>query len=43
MTGNELKWWQEHKIEPLSVAQTLWLNFKELNRHPPSDQTTLEE
>ena len=31
-TGNELKWWQDHKIEPLSVAQRLWYEFRDLNQ-----------
>jgi hypothetical protein len=31
-TGNELKWWQDHKIEPLSVAQRLWYEFRNLNQ-----------
>jgi len=31
-TGNELKWWQDHKIEPLSIAQRLWQEFRKLNR-----------
>jgi hypothetical protein len=33
MTGNELKWWEDHKIEPLSIAQKLWQEFRELNRN----------
>src|SRR5262249_42256919 len=32
MTGNELKWWQDHKVEPLSVAQRLWQEFRDQNR-----------
>jgi hypothetical protein len=32
MTGNEMKWWQDHKLEPLSVAQRLWHEFRELGR-----------
>jgi len=32
MTGNELQWWQDRNIEPLSVARKLWQEFRELNR-----------
>jgi hypothetical protein len=32
MMGNELKWWQDHNIEPLSLARKLWQEFLELNR-----------
>ena len=33
-TGNERKWWEHYKIEPLSDAQRLWEEFKERS---PSD------
>jgi hypothetical protein len=23
-TGDERRWWQEHKIDPLAVAERLW-------------------
>jgi hypothetical protein len=36
MTGNEPKWWQDHNIEPLSVARKLWQEFRELNRNRSS-------
>ncbi len=29
-TGNELKWWQDHNVEPLSVAHRLWHEFRHL-------------
>jgi DNA recombination protein Rad52 len=31
-TGNELKWWQHHKVEPLCIAQKLWNEFRNLSR-----------
>jgi hypothetical protein len=31
MTGNELKWWQDHKLDPLSVARKLWQEFRHLD------------
>jgi DNA recombination protein Rad52 len=27
-TGNERRWWEEHKIEPLAVAEELWKRFQ---------------
>ena len=33
MIGNELKWWRDHNIEPLSVARKLWQEFRKLNRN----------
>ena len=29
-TGNELRWWQEQKIEPLAIAVRLWQEFRQL-------------
>jgi hypothetical protein len=31
-TGNERLWWQEHKIDPLTVAERLW---RESTKHAP--------
>jgi hypothetical protein len=33
MTGNELKWWQDHNIEPLSVARKLWQEFRGISQN----------
>ena len=33
-TGNERRWWQEHKIDPLAVAIRLWRESQHL---PASD------
>jgi hypothetical protein len=30
-TGNERRWWQEHKIDPLLVAERLWPKAAERN------------
>jgi hypothetical protein len=27
-TGNERRWWEEHKIDPLAVAEELWKRFQ---------------
>ena len=44
MKGNELKWWQDHKVEPLSVAYRLWQEFRELrSRGPGSGSSTVEQ
>jgi len=32
-TGNESKWWEEHKIEPLSIAHRLWQEFRKSDRN----------
>jgi hypothetical protein len=28
-TGDERKWWEQHKIDPLPVAQDLWAQTRE--------------
>jgi len=39
-TGNERQWWQEHKIDPLAVAERLW---RESTKHalPGEDPTAV--
>ena len=29
-TGNELRWWEDQKIEPLAIAHRLWQEFQQL-------------
>ena len=43
MTGNELKWWQHHKIAPLSIARQLWQQFRDLNRTGAGSDTAAAE
>jgi hypothetical protein len=43
MTGDELKWWQDHTVEPLSVAQRLWQEFRDPNRIAPGTGSAAAE
>jgi hypothetical protein len=39
-TGNERQWWQEHKIDPLAVAERLWRESTK-HAHPGEDPTAV--
>jgi hypothetical protein len=39
IAGNERKWWQDHKIEPLLVARKLWQEFRHLNGSRDASET----
>ena len=32
-TGNERRWWQQHNLDPLSVARRLWQKSRSADRH----------
>jgi hypothetical protein len=34
-TGKEREWWQERKIDPLTIAQVLWQQSRERDSFPP--------
>jgi Rad52/22 family double-strand break repair protein len=36
-TGNERQWWQEHKIDPLAVAERLWRESQQSRSGPSSE------
>jgi hypothetical protein len=44
-TGNERRWWQERKIDPLAVARALWGESKGITRsseEPRADKSGCE-